>query len=487
MNAKLRGILHKLQRALSSKRFFDVIIAFTILQALWYASSFSPWVNDESKHFRTTELFTQQITPFFDSQPESWDKAGQVARSGSYLFYYLMSWPLRGLQTVTSDPSMQLFGLRLLMIVFFVIGLVYYRKVLLRLNDVPSALVHVVLLAFVLTPAAGLLAGMYNYDNLAFALFGFLLLKSVNMLYETRVRADDVAIILITVVVLVLVKWSALALVAPLVVLLAYNLWRQHGKKYISRAMSSFKALRRPLQIALLVGLLIAAILCIERPIQNMIVYGKPNPSCDVVLSHERCMKFADYANYQRTLAAKEASFEPLSLPAYIVRFWVPKMADTSTNLIERGSSSRLDIVAALYLLGAVSSMAILAVGWRRIWQHEGLRFLLGISIVYVALLIVKEYGVYTEYGIPGAIRARYLVPILPIYFTAVLYVLWPLIIRYKALSATIGLIGLLLLAQGGSIVTHLFTAPASVYSSQASRNVNQRLKSLLDPLIYDE
>ncbi|HCR55709.1 TPA: hypothetical protein DIV49_01945 [Candidatus Saccharibacteria bacterium] len=485
MNAKPGGILHKLQQALSSKRFFYAIIAIAILQALWYASSFSPWVNDESKHFRTTALFTQQITPFFDSQPESWDKAGQVARSGSYLFYYLMSWPLRGLQAVTSDPSTQLFGLRLLMIVFFVIGLVYYRKALLHLKGVSAATAHVALLAFVLTPAAGLLAGMYNYDNLAFALFGFLLLKSVNMLYERRVHADDVAIMLIIAVVLLLVKWSALALVVPLVVLLAYNQWRQHGKKYIPRVIASFKTLHRPMQMTLLIGLLIAVLLCIERPIQNMIVYGKPNPSCDVVLSHERCMKFADYANYQRTLAAKEASFEPLSLPAYIVRFWVPKMADTSANLIERGSSSRLDIVAALYLLGVVSSMAILVVGWRRIWQHKGLRFLLGISIVYVVLLIVKEYGVYTQYGIPGAIRARYIVPILPIYFTAVLYVLWPLITRYKTISATIGLIGLLLLAQGGSIISHLFTAPASAYSSQASSNVNQQLKTVLDPLVY--
>lgn len=98
--------LSSVMRLIATKKFFYIIISITILQALWYSVSFLPSVNDEPKHFRTTEIYTEQLTPFFNEQPEEWDNAGQVARGGSYLFYYAMSWPLRILQIITDDTQL---------------------------------------------------------------------------------------------------------------------------------------------------------------------------------------------------------------------------------------------------------------------------------------------------------------------------------------------------------------------------------------------
>lgn len=485
MNKQLGALVNFTRRVFASHHFMYVLVTITVLQALWYALSFSPWINDEPKHFRTTELFTSQVTPFFSEQPTSWDSAGQVTRSGSYLFYYMMSWPLRGLQAITDDTQLQLLGLRLLMIILFVCGLVMYRKALLNIEGLSVSLVHVALLAFVLTPAVGLLAGMFNYDNLAFVLFAVLLYLSVQVLYAKRVLVATTILVSIVAALLVLVKWSALALVVPLLLLLAYSEWSHHKQNYIKQFSRGFGALSTPVKVALLLGLLVSLVLVVERPVQNLLLYGKPNPACDVVLSHARCMKHADYANYFHTLAAKDPDFTPLSLPGYFVRYWVPHMADKAANLIERGADSRLAIVAALYLFCGVVSLGIIAFGRSRILHNRGLVFILLLSLFYVVVLIVKEYMVYAQYGIPGAVRTRYLVPVLPLYFSVVLYTLWPLILRYKRWAVLVGIVGLLLLAQGGSIITHLFTAPPGAYSSQTSRTLNRYIKTVLSPFIY--
>lgn len=475
----------RLSALLGSKNFFYLIICLATLQALWYAFSFVPWVNDEGKHFRTTQIYTSSISPILTTQPESWDDAGQVTRNGSYLFYYLFSWPLRVAQAVTNDVDVQLIFMRLLMIVCFMAALYFYRKALLMVPRVTPLQVNVVLFGFILTPTAGLLAGMYNYDNFALLLFGILLWLSMRIFTDNTVRSTTLLMVALLSGIIVLVKWSAAALVVPLFLSLLIIGLRRHGKKYVSLLWRDFASLALWLKITLILGIVMVSGLIIERPLQNIVTYKNAEPKCDVILSHERCMKFADYANYEATLAAKPTDFNPLPLPAYIVRFWIPHMADKMANLIEKGADSRLPIIAAFHLGAVVSSIIVVIVGWRRWTKNLPLTVFMVVTATLVAALIFQEYRIYTEYGIPGAIRPRYLVPILPLYGLTVLYVLWPLIQRFKRVAVGLAVLVFLIHLQGGGILTHLYTTPQYAYWSSETYAWNERLKSVLDPIVY--
>ncbi|MDQ5932101.1 MAG: hypothetical protein QG649_186 [Patescibacteria group bacterium] len=252
----------------SSKQFFIFILTLAALQGIWYAVSFTPWVNDESKHFRTTQIFTEQLSPYVSDQPREWDDAGQVIRGGSYLFYYLYSWPLRAVENITDDTRLQLIMLRLSMIVLFIAALVIYRRALLLVKGLSPGLVHIALGVFVLTPAAGLLAGMYNYDNLALLLFAVAMYCSLRIVTQPKPRADLLLALLITGAFMVVIKWSSVALMMPLILsVIGFEVYR-HRKKYGSRLAASFGNLRRVWQVTFVVGLLVGTALVVERPIQ---------------------------------------------------------------------------------------------------------------------------------------------------------------------------------------------------------------------------
>ncbi len=198
-------------------------------------------------------------------------------------------------------------------------------------------------------------------------------------------------------------------------------------------------------------------------------------------------MSFVDYANYQATYYNKDPEFKPLPLPMYVIRYWVPYMADKAANLIEDGAKTRLDIVAALYLSGAVVGTIVLLIRIRLILVRPEF-IVISIAVLgYVAALILQEYGVYLEYGIPGAIRTRYLVPILPLLFCMLLYVVWPWSSKHKLPTTFAALVVLLALSQGGGVVTHLFTTPPHAYWTPSIYKSNQTAKVLLDPVVYDD
>src|SRR5690606_13310144 len=116
---------------IGSKTFFILIIALAVIQGIWYALSFQPSIFDEGKHFARILFYTQHLSPFLGEQDPAWDSLGAISRDASYLFYYLMSFPLRLIQVFTDNPTVQLISLRIINLGIFVAGLFIYRKTLL--------------------------------------------------------------------------------------------------------------------------------------------------------------------------------------------------------------------------------------------------------------------------------------------------------------------------------------------------------------------
>ncbi|HSX27213.1 MAG TPA: hypothetical protein VLG25_00335, partial [Patescibacteria group bacterium] len=114
----------KIQNLLASQIFFRLIIALSVLQGTWYALSFRPYIFDEGVHIGFIEVYTERLNPFISTQHPSLDFLGEITRNTSYLYYYLMSWPLRLINFLTGSEFSRIVFLRLLHVALFAGGLV---------------------------------------------------------------------------------------------------------------------------------------------------------------------------------------------------------------------------------------------------------------------------------------------------------------------------------------------------------------------------
>ena len=92
---KLPFIVEKISTAIRSNAFLYLLLLLVFAQGAWYAFNFVPSLFDEPTHLGFIEMYSERVNPFMSSQSESWDFLGEVTRNTSYLYYYLMSIPLR--------------------------------------------------------------------------------------------------------------------------------------------------------------------------------------------------------------------------------------------------------------------------------------------------------------------------------------------------------------------------------------------------------
>ena len=486
LRQEISQVTNKIIKIIGSRQFFYAVIALAVLQALWFAVSFKPWFNDEGRHFETIEVYTQQLSPFLGSQKASWDHLGALARDGSYMFYYVMSWPLRLIQMFTIDQAYQIIFLRMVSIVFFARALVLLRRAFLLTKRFPSSLVNITMLFFVLVPSVGLLAGTINYDNLVFLLFSWVLLLSVKVMSSKKLELDVVSWLLIAGMAMSIIKWTSIALLLPVVLFLAYDLYKKYRVKPIRTLKKAFGRLPRGKLYLVSAVLVLSVGLFVERPVTNLLLYGSPAPACPKVLNKERCMKFQDFAYYSNVSDQKPGDFRPVDPVQYSLVYWFPAMTRTASNLLERPNTN-LPIIRALFnFIGLFAAIVLLvSLMWLRRDRYN--RFFLAVALAYMVILMAQEYSVYNQFGIPAAIRLRYLVPVLPLFILLTTVSLKHIFGKYRTLLL-LGFICLLLsMTQGGGGVTYLLTTPESVYwPKKTTIDVNRWLKSTIDPLVKE-
>ncbi len=141
---------------LGSRRFFYVVLAFFGLSGLWVAlSAVFPMAFDEEFHLGIIRVYSGHWLPFLGGQPDGADAYGAVAADPSYLYHYVMSFPYRIIALFTDNEMVQVILLRFINVGLFGLGLVLFRKVLLRAGTSP-ALTHgaILLLGVFACPAA---------------------------------------------------------------------------------------------------------------------------------------------------------------------------------------------------------------------------------------------------------------------------------------------------------------------------------------------
>lgn len=479
------GFTNGLTRIFGSNKFFIATLVLIILQALWYIFTFIPSINDEIRHFDIIAIYGQQISPFLPAQDLSWDYLGAVSRNGAFMFYYIMSWPYRIIHFFTSDYMNLVIALRLLCLGVFVWGVVLYRKVLQQFKELPNSVINLVFLLFALIPSVALLPATINYDNFIFTMYAGLLLLSIRQLQSKSIEPVTLSLIVVLMLFMETVKWTSFALIIPVFIVLAYDLFTRRHTLHVKQVLKKFKVMPR-YQLVGLVGIFaIASFLFLYGPGYNALQYGKAEPPCRLLIGPERCEASWEYNSRQELLSQKPDYFQPENPVRFTIAYWEPRIADTLSNVLEAGNASDLPVIKAVIDALIVVGLVFGLIWFRHFWDNKLYRFLIIAAVGYVLVLLIGAYRSYITYGGITAVRARYLIPVLPIFMYISAAGIYKSLHRYKKLLVSGVILLLLLLIQGGGIMTYLITTPEQLYWNNGwFTSVTSGVKYFLRPYI---
>jgi hypothetical protein len=401
-----------------TRLFLYGLLAVFFLQSAWIAiSNKFPLAFDESLHYGVIKLYANQWSPFFSAQPEGGNPFGALTRDPSYLFHYLMSFPYRAFHAIWPSLEANVLFLRFIDIALFIVGIIIFRKLLLAVK-LSSLQANILLLFVVFLPMAPFIAANINYDNLMIPLVALALLMTVRLYYRLQngeaIKWTHVLGLFSLCCFASLVKFSFLPIFAGIgLSLLAAAFWYRRTLRFDAGRLLSRVGL-------VVIGLtIIGGGLFAERYAFNMVAYHAPNPDCGQVMSTSACMEYGIYARSVQLSAAPH----PAASWARFKQFnhvWVSLLTSGMFSVVDADHNGIVLPPARFIVavtLGVVFAGVCFAVYYRRsLGQYAAaLVLLLVIAGCYLAALWLQTYQYFNSLGIPIAIQARYLMPILPV------------------------------------------------------------------------
>jgi hypothetical protein len=477
---------------LGSKRFFWGIVVFMALQALWIAlTGRYPMAFDEDFHLGVIKLYAHHISPFWSAHPSGGDAFGAIARDPSYLFHYLMSFPYRLIAAVTDNQAAQVLFLRVINIGLFIAGLPVYRKLLLK-TGASRAMVHACLLLFVLVPIVPLLAAQINYDNLLLPLTALLLLCTLNArkaMQSGQLNVISLVQCLILGLFASLVKYAFLPIFLAVVLYLIVSLIRTLGVKgALTGVRDDFLKIRgSKLTWLLAAGFLLLLVLSFERYGINVIRYHTPVPDCGQVLTVQQCSAYGPWVRDYNLAAHNTVGANPAAyLREWLYGMWFRSFfaVDGPTTGFQTRGPLFVPALSAIFFV----IISIIAAFRSRRWLRErggpAIRLFVLVSVLYIGVLFLQQYKLYSDTGQPVAINGRYLLPILPL-----LLVMSALTVQHAFTSRKFK-IGLAVAATvcfmyGGGALTYILRSNDAWYwDNGAVRTANHAVQRALGPIV---
>lgn len=415
---------------LKSNTFLYLVIGLFAAQALFFSAAINYKVpSDEEYHYSFINYYAQKpITsgPIIDNQKELFN-IGDIQRTPSYLYHYVMSFYLRIVQIFTSNIDTQVFMIRVVNVLFGILALLLFVRL--------SRKIRISALLTNLTVAWLILTGMFvwvfagiNYDNASIVLFILLLLQLASLKENIAIR--KLLLSIITSIALVLTKETYLPVVVmSFLLLIIYLIGTQGVRSFKNAIYSSIKSewKKSPVVLVLLVVLAIFfSGLFIERYGMNYVRYKKLTPICDQVHTIEQCKQ---HGIYRRNTGQKREFEErkmqaPVmldSFPVYSAK-WVGYIYQRTyfyrgmQTIPSNQKASRLAVATAVF------AGLLLFFGALNLRKLNTLQ--LGIAIItlfYILMVLFYNFNTYRFYGYPFAIQGRYLLPILPFIYLATL------------------------------------------------------------------
>lgn len=480
-----------------SRIFFMGVMAVFVFQALWFAlSALYPMAFDEEVHFGIINIYAHQWSPFLAGQPAGADAFGAVARDPSYLYHYLMSFPYRLLELITSNTTAQIIALRFLNIAIFAAALLVFRRVLLRLTQ-SNAFTNLALAVFIMIPIVPQLAAHINYDNLLFLLVGWCLLLTTDIHRQFaagRVELRSFGALTVLSLFTSIVKYSFLPILLAIILFLIYDAWRSfHSEpaRLILALGKNWKTISTRTRLGFIVLFVVAGGLFFQRFGINMLRYHTPVPSCDQVLTFEQCSSYGpwirDY-NYAN-IDPQKANPNPLRYTAsWFYGLWYRMFFAINSKVRDYQNVAPLPLPAGAMALMAVSSFILIIIFARRIFRQP-LFVLCGlVLIIYCGTLWSENYKAYMHTGREVAVNGRYLLLVLPLAM-ALAWRAWTYALTYAAswVKPALATAVLLLFLQGGGVMTFILRSDANWdWSNNTVVQINNAARKIIAPVVFE-
>lgn len=456
--------MQKIKAFLQSKNFLYLLLGLFVFQGIYFSAVINYKVpSDEEFHYLLTKYHAERpITagPIIADQNDNFI-LGDIQRLPSYLYHYITSFYLRGVMVFTGSQETQVFMLRLVNVALGVMALLMLVSVFKRINKSQ--------LTINLTIAWLTFTGMFvwvfaglSYDNLSILLFFYLLYELIGL--KDKLDLKHLLLSVCTALLLVLVKETYVPIVLiSFLMLLAWHLKKSGIKQtYLTLDKSYRKSWKssRFVVIALIVGTIVLGGLFFERYVGNYINYGKVTPSCNQVHAEEECLQNSIYRRNTGTrreyLSAKQAGNVKLDSAFGFTKQWVgliyertyfyrghQTLIDTQSSRIVASISAVMILLLLLYSLA--TSKGFSAVTWA----------LAIITIAYILLVFLYNLNTYHYYGYPFAIQGRYLLPVLPFVYMAIVTALVALYGRLSSMARhSLVLVNLLLIVANLAVHT---------------------------------
>jgi hypothetical protein len=475
------------------------VLALFAFQALWLVlSMIYPGVFDEGVHFETIKLYATQWSPFFDSQALANDYLGQIIGQTSFLFYWVFSFIYRLLEALGLSDIGIILMLRFINIGFFGYGLIIGRKLLREVN-VSRAASSLALFVFVMIPIVPQLAAQINYDNVLFLLVNISLLLAVRIIKivheKNKIPLRE------------LLSWLTVGLTASIVKVAFLPIFAASGLVLFGwlilqqkQSKSLFVGLKQQLKItgwrdyALIAAFALVGLLFVVRYGGNVINYGQLQPSCDAVLSEQRCRAFGPYGRDYRLNQNLSDNFEPNSTQ-YAVD-WYRGMhkrllftINGNTAVDTYQNFPPLPIVSTtVHVISIVGLGFVLMTLPRRLRNPTDILFI-SMVVLYVGILIVRNYtGSYLSTGQMVAINGRYLLLVLLPAMAVVLRAASEVLRGRAAVKSALATLIILGMIQGGGISGFMIRSSDTWWWDVPEvSTINRSVGEIVNPLIIGD
>lgn len=399
-------------RAVGSRWFLWLVVGLFASASAWIAlTGAQDFLYDESYHFGIVQVYTHQWTPFIH-QGTSYAQFGDITRFGSYLYHYLVSFPVRAVGGLGGGLRAQLVMARLCSVAFMSGSLPLYW-LLVRELGASRAVAGVSVALFTSVPIVPALAATVNYDNLVMLLTPAFLLVAVRLYRASTIRLSQVWALLALGAFASLTKYTFLPIFVGAVVVLVGGFvvrrrrgavtvdWRTRGTRFWIWGVLALTGIA----------------LFVERYVVNVVLYHSLQPDCSAVHPTSMCMEYPLWArNYTLAQSAPHIQFGVGSLASYFFLQWIPT---NFWSLQFVGTSARATMGSPMTAMvlkgGTVLAVAfiVLCIGW--IAKRPGIAVVAGAAALYVASLLVVNIRDYYATGQPVGVQGRYLLPFAPI------------------------------------------------------------------------
>ena len=447
----------RLVELLRSRAFFVAVIVGFILQSLFFAVAVNPSqpvilengtvireggvVPDGNRHIGAIYYFASQPLvngPFIHNLPNELLWMGELERFPSYLYYYLLSFPVRAALVFGASDPLIVFMIRCIGIVFGVGVLLVLRKIAMLVSR-SSVVANLSVLTLAMTGAFAWLAPAENYDMLGLLFFMLFLLSSLQFIKyhdTTKLGWMLLWLLLVSITKYTYLPFAGLGgLVAVGIVI------RQIGiksliKKTKIQHIAWYRA--KPYIVGLFaVGLIISGGLFVERLGVNALQYRSADPDCDLVHEREACRNFGVFdRNYLRTMQYEQelASGERAATtyqPITYTKFWLERYYNSIFGYV--GHIWIYNFWPIMIVAGSVAAVLLIGIiGYAlyhrlRVFRTPEAMYLLLIAAAIVALQYVFNANLVIKYG--GEMYAfghqgRYIIAAIAIGYMAILMML---------------------------------------------------------------